>query len=229
MSVDPRAWVAAVAIALMLAQADARVEFSDARRGFRFSYPAAFGATSPGTDDGFGDRVLAIRFAVFSSQGVGGEAALTRGAAVVDIQAAGGLYDRLSLDAFPPALRAQIIRALQPLTIGTFCQLIAQEQHLDPRAPALAALTEPQRTAIASTDRIRNIDPRVLRCDVEGSTVTFDKAAAFQPGFPRQHVYGAVRFLDAPYTTFQIVRAGPAPSALVLAQMTALVNSWSRM
>jgi hypothetical protein len=229
MPIDPPAWGAALAIVIALAQADARVEFSDARRGFRFLYPAAFGVTSPGTDDGFGDRVAAIRFAVFSSQSVGGEAALTRGFAVVDIQAAGGLYDPLSLDAFPPALRAQIVQALRPLSVESFCQLIAQDQHLDPRAPALAALTEPQRSAIASMDRIRNIDPRVIRCDVDGRTVTFDKEAAFQPGFPRQHVYGAVRFLEAPYSTFQIVRAGPAPTAAVLAQMTALVNSWSRM
>jgi hypothetical protein len=216
-------------MAVALGQADARVEFSDARRGFRFLYPAAFGRTASGTDDGFGDRVAAIRFAVFSSQGVGGEAALTRGFAVVDIQAAGGLYDSLTLDAFPAALRAQMVQALRPLTVDSFCQLIALEQHFDPRAPALAALKESQRTAIASMDRIRNIDPRVLRCDVDGPTVTFDKEVAFQPGFPRQHVYGAVRFLAAPYTTFQIVRAGPAPGAAVLAQMTALVNSWSRM
>src|SRR4029453_19483392 len=94
----------------------------------------------------------------------GGEAAVTGGVRVVGLQAGGGLFDRLSLVAFPPALRAQIVRALPPLTIGTFCQLIAQEQHLDPRVPALAALTEPQRTAIASMDRIRNIDPGVRGC-----------------------------------------------------------------
>jgi len=81
---------------------------------------------------------------------------------------------------------------------------------------------------MASTDRMRNVSPRVLRCDVDGTTVTFDKEVASQPGGPRQHVYGAVRFLESPYATFQIVRAGPAPPLDVLSQMAALVRSWSR-
>lgn len=222
--------IAAAAVALSLVQADARlVEYKDARRGFGFSYPSTFGATSPGTNDGFGDRAAAIRFATFSAQGIGGEAALTRGVASVDIQAAGGLYDPLSLEAFPAALRDQIVRALPLLTASTFCQVIAAEEHLDPRAPVLTALTEPQRTAVRSMDRMRNVEPRVIQCEADSATVTFDKESAFQPGFPRQHVYGAVRFLDAPYATFQIVRAGQAPSAAVLTQMTALVNSWRRL
>jgi len=43
------------------------------------------------------------------------------------------------------------------------------------------------------------------------------------------HVYGAIRFLEGPYATFQIVRAGSAPGDDVLGQMTALVKSWSRL
>ena len=62
---------------------------------------------------------------------------------------------------------------------------------------------------------------------VAGDTVTFHKEVSFQPGGPRQHVYGAVRFLSPPYSTFQIVRAGPAPDAAVLERLTAVVRSWT--
>jgi len=210
---------------LTLAQGDSLREYVDPGGRFRFSYPAAFGAPSPGTDNGFNDRVTAIRFAVFSS-GIGGEAALTRGFPVVDIQAAGGLYDEIALQIFPDPLRQRIVRALTPLRVSNFCQQIAQEQHLDPQDAALAGLTAPQKAAIASTDRMRNVTPRVLQCAVDGTMVTFDKDVTSQPGGPRQHVYGAIRFLDGPYATFQMVRAGPAPGAAVLSQMAALVTSW---
>ena len=213
---------------LAVARAEIIAEYVDSGSRFRFSYPAEFGAPSPGTNDGFQDRVAAIRFAVFSS-GIGGEAALTRGFPVVDIQAAGGLYDAITLEIFPESMRRQIVQALTPLSVANFCQQIAQEQHLDPQAAALAGLTAQQKQVIASTDRMRNVRPRVLRCVVDGTTVTFDKEVASQPGGPRQHVYGAVRFLEAPYATFQIVRAGPAPALDVLSQMAALVRSWIRL
>jgi hypothetical protein len=79
---------------LALAQAEPQREYADPARRFRFFSPASFGEPSPGTNDGFGDRVAAIRFSVFSS-GIGGEAALTRGSPVIDLQAAGGLYDAI--------------------------------------------------------------------------------------------------------------------------------------
>ena len=85
----------AFVMALLFAQADSQREYRDPGGRFRFSYPAAFGAPSSGTNDGFEDRVAAVRFAVFSS-GIGGEAALTRGFPVVDLQAAGGLYDAIT-------------------------------------------------------------------------------------------------------------------------------------
>ena len=172
--------------------------------------------------------MAAIRFAVFSS-GIGGEAALTRGFPVVDIQAAGGLYDAITLEIFPESMRRLIVQTLTPLSVTNFCQQIAHEQHLDPQVAALAGLTTQQKSLIASTDRMRNVSPRVFDCLVEGTTVTFDKEVAFQPGGPRQHVYGAIRFLEGPYATFQIVRAGPAPGLDVLSQMAALVKSWSRL
>ena len=221
-----RLYLAILAL-LVLAQGEPQREYADPDRRFRFSYPASFGEPSPGTNDGVGDRVAAIRFSVFSSGIIGGEAALTRGFPLIDLQAAGGLYDAIALEAFPDAMRRAIVGALQPLSTTNFCNQFAVEQHLDPQAAVLATLTVQQRSAIASLDRMRNVSPRVLRCVVEGSTVVFDKEAAFVPGGPRQHVYGAVRFLEAPYSTFQIVRAGPAPDASVLNQMTAVVRSWA--
>jgi hypothetical protein len=225
--------VAAIGVAVMVTlafvQADNQREYVDPARRFRFSYPAAFGATSSGTNDGFEDRVAAIRFTVFSSSGIGGEAALTRGFPVVDIQAVGGLYDAITLEIFPKPMRQLIVQALTPLSASNFCQQIAQVQHLDPQVEVLARLTAQQKSVIAATDRMRNASPRVLQCIVDGTIVTFDKEVAFQPDGPRQHVYGAIRFLEDPYATFQIVRAGPAPSPAVLSQMAALVKSWSRL
>jgi hypothetical protein len=218
----------AVMMTLTLAQTGNQSEYVDSGRRFRFVYPAEFGPPSPGTDDGFEDRVAALRFAVFSS-GIGGEAALTRGFPVVDIQAAGGLYNSITLQIFPEPMRRVIVRALTPLSVTNFCRQIAQEQHLDPQAAALADLTAQQRSVVTATDRMRNVSPRVLQCVVDGTTVTFDKEVASQPGGPRQHVYGAIRFLESPYATFQIVRAGPAPGSVVLSQMAALVKSWSRL
>jgi hypothetical protein len=222
------AGLTAAFMTLAVARAGISAEYVDSGRRFRFSYPAEFGAPSPGTNDGFQDRVAAIRFAVFSS-GIGGEAVLTRGFPVVDIQAAGGLYDAITLEIFPESMRRLIVQALTPLSVTNFCQQIAQEQHLDPQVVALAGLTAQQKLVIASTDRMRNVRPRVLRCVLDGATVTFDKEVASQPGGPRQHVYGAIRFLEGPYATFQIVRAGAAPPGDVLSQMAALVKSWSRL
>jgi hypothetical protein len=221
-------WIAAVMMTLAFAPAGDQREYVDPGRRFRFSYPAEFGASSPGTNDGFEDRVAAIRFAAFSS-GIGGEAALTRGLPVVDLQAAGGLYDSIALEIFPEPMRRLIVQALPPLSVTNFCRQIAEEQHLDPQIAALAGLTVQQKSVIASTDRMRNISPRVVRCIVDGTTVTFDKEVASQPGGPRQHVYGAIRFLESPYSTFQVVRAGSGPSLAVLGQMTSLVKSWSRL
>jgi hypothetical protein len=215
----------ALATLAALAQAGSQREYVDPRGRFRFSYPAAFGAPSPGTNDGFEDRVAAVRFTAFSS-GIGGEAALTRGFPLVDIQAAGGLYDAITLEIFPDPLRRQVVQALPPLDVANFCQQIAREQHLNPQDAALARLTDQQKSAVASADRMRNVSPRVLQCVVDGTTVTFNKEVAFQPGGPRQHVYGAIRFLESPYATFQIIRGGPPPGAGVIDQMTALVKSW---
>ena len=212
-------------IALVLVQADAPAEYADARGRFRFAYPTSFGTPSPGTNDGFGDRVAAIRFSIFSA-GLGGEAVLTTGFPLVDLQAVGGLYDSIALEIFPESVRPLVVGALAPLSADNFCQQLATEQHVDPTDTALVALTLQERAAVAAIDRMRRVSPRILRCTRDGDTVTFDEEVAFQPGSPRQRVYGAVRFLDGAYSTFQIVRADAAPDARVLERMSAVVDSW---
>jgi hypothetical protein len=212
-------------LALTLAQAGGEQRYLDPAGRFEFSYPEDFGQPARGTNDGFADRVAAIRFAAFSAA-LGGEAVLTRGRPLIDLQAAGGLHDAIALEVFPESMRRLILEAVPPLTAETFCREIARPDHLDPAHPALARLTVEQRRVIAQADRIRHVDPTVLRCDRSSDTITFHKEAAFQPGAPRRHVYGAVRFLDRPYSTFQIVRAGALPSPTLLSQMTAVVRSW---
>ncbi len=220
-------WMAVAGALLLLAQDPVQRAYVDPASRFRFSYPASFGSPSTGTNNGFEDRVAAVRFATFSSTGIGGEAALTRGFPLIDLGAVGGLYDAIALEILTVPLRRQIVSALVALTPGNFCGLLSQARHLDPASAALAGLTDQQKAAVASVDQMRHVEPRVVQCVVEGDTVTFVKDAAFQPGGPRQHVYGAVRFLSPPYSTFQIVRAGSRPDDAVLRQMTAVVLSWS--
>jgi hypothetical protein len=73
-------------LGLTLAQTATLVEYVDPRGRFRFTYPSSFGAPYPGTNDGDGDRLAALRFERLST-GLGGEAALTRGFPLVDLQA----------------------------------------------------------------------------------------------------------------------------------------------
>ena len=215
-----------VAIVLALVQPGATTRYVDAQNRFHFLYPTSFGTPAPGTNNGFGDRVASIRFSAFSA-GLGGEAVLTRGFPLVDLQAVGGLYDSIALEVFPDPIRSRIVETLTPLSVDNFCQLLAAEQHIDPTSPALAALTPQQQAAAVAVDQMRRVSPRVLQCARDGDTVTFDEEVAFQPGGPRQRVYGAIRFLAGAYSSFQIVQAGTAPNAEVLEQMTAAVKSWT--
>lgn len=196
--------------------------YRDGRGRFEFRYPPEFGKPETGTDDGFRDRLAAVRFSALT--GLGGEAALIRGRVVVDVQAVGGLYDDITLQVFPEAMRARIEQLVPPLTIDNFCASLGVEDHLPAQLPFDA------RTAalVRSADRTRNQDPRVLTCDRAEGVVTFHKEATFVAGAvkTRQQIYGAVRFLSAPYSSFQFVRAGPtAPPAAELAAITRLVRS----
>ncbi|MGH9236523.1 MAG: hypothetical protein ACRD3G_00665 [Vicinamibacterales bacterium] len=203
--------IAAVLIATAIAGAAPQnpgvATYRDPQGRFTFEYPVSFGTPGRGTDDGFGDRVAAVRFS--NLMGLGGEAALTTGPIAVDLQALGGLYDPIALQVFPDAIKAQVVAARPAITRAGFCQLLGAADHLG----AAAALPERVREAARSVDRVRNIDPRVVRCQLAGDTVTFHKEATFSSGAmsARQHIFGALRFLDGPFSAFQIVRAALAP------------------
>ena len=211
------------------------LEYSDPQGRFSFPYPAAYGPVSRGTNDGFGDRVAAIRFAAFSS-GVragaivlGGEAVVTKGFPCIDLQAVGGLYDSIAIEALSRPMQSDIIAILPVLSSANFCEQLRKAQHIDVSDPRLAALTLQQRDAAASLDQLGNVDPKVLRCDASGDIITFHKVSAFSPAEPqsRRHVYGAVRFLRPPFSSFQIIRAtADAPSNEMLQTMAAMVESF---
>jgi hypothetical protein len=230
-----RTLVALFLVGLALAQAPPAImrTYQDPRQPFQFQYASEFGTPSPGTDGEFGNRIAAIRFSEFSA-GVrggriilGGEAVLTRGAPQLDLQAAGGLYDSITLEIFPAGIAALIQSALPVLTAANLCAALQSEQHLDPADLRLQILPAPQRDAIPRVDRMGNVAPKVLVCGVSGETITFDKETARDASGPRQHIYGAVRFLPAPYSTFQVIRGGAdPPGAALLQEMTSLVNSW---
>ena len=199
--------------------------YSDPQGRFRFEYPASFGAPQRGTNDGFGDRLAAVRFSGLT--GLGGEAVLTRGPLVLDMQALGGLYDPIALEVLPELTRRSVETQRMRVDIDTLCPALGTDQHL-------AAFTgSPQvLAAIMAVERMRNVMPRVVRCDVTGDRVVFHKEATFEAGTvsARQHIFGAVRFLTGgEATAFHIVRVGPsAPSTTELAELDALVRSFRR-
>lgn len=214
-------------VALAAAQTAQLRSYQDPQKRFEFSYPVAFGIPSAGTDSGFGDRVTAIRFSEFSAglhSGriiLGGEAVLTKGSPQVDLQAAGGLYDAITLQVFPAPAATAIRGALPRLTAANFCDALAREQHLDPGDSRLSTLLPAQKNAIPQADRMGNATPQVLSCERSGETVTFAKRA------DQRYVYGAIRFLDGPYSSFHLIRGGADASApALLRQITDLVNSW---
>ena len=209
-----RRWQASIVAMLLLAtmagaapQNPGLATYRDPQGRFTFEYPVSFGTPGRGTDDKFRERVAAVRFSNLT--GLGGEAVLTTGAIVVDVQALGGLYDPIALQVFPDAIQAQVVAARPAVTRAVFCQLLGAADHLG----AAAALPERVREAARNVDRMRNIDPRVVRCQMAGDTVTFHKEATFASGAvsARQHIFGALRFLDQPFSAFHIVRATLAP------------------
>jgi len=220
------AFIAAAALAAAQTPAPLRV-YQDARNRFQFAYPAEFGTPSEGTDNGFGDRVAAIRFSEFSA-GVhagriilGGEAVLTKGPPQIDLQAAGGLYDEITLQVFPAPAASVLRSALPRLTGANLCQALARGQHLDPADSRLGSLTPAQRNGIPQADRLGNASPQVLTCERAGETVTFAKSSGVR------YVYGAIRFLEGSYSSFQLIRGGAdAPTPSLLRQIEDVVNSW---
>lgn len=211
------------------------IKYIDSQNRFSFFYSPTFGTPSQGTNNDFGDRVVAVRFSEFSSgmhNGqiiLGGEAVLTKGFVFVDIQALGGLYDSITLEVFPDTLRNNIFLNLPALTVANFCGEIAKEQHLDLSKPVFASLSQQQKDAIINTDKTRNINPKVIRCDIIGDIVTFQKEATFKLGQveARQNIYGAIRFLKSPFSSFQIIRVTTeAPTKEMLSDITSVVKSF---
>jgi hypothetical protein len=207
--------------------------FQDPQGRFHFQYPADFGAPSPGTDNGFGSRTASIRFVAFSAgvhEGLvilGGEAVLTSGPPQLDLQAAGGLYDPIALQVFPNRIAIAIRNVLPVLRASNFCDALRQERHLDPADARLSTLTVAQREAVARVDRMGNVAPKLLQCDISENTASFHKESALDPAGKQRHIYGAIRFLPPPYSSFQLVRGGGvAPTAELLRQITTVVNSW---
>ena len=202
------------------------VQYRDAANRFQFDYPSTFGAPETGTDSGFGGRVAAIRFATFSTQGIGGEAVLLQGPPSVSVLALGGLYDDITSGTLPDPVKAAVAKTLPRLTAANFCTELRAERHADVSTAPFAALNARQREGIQALDTMGHVAPAVHRCDSRGDLVIFHKDAAMVAGGPRRHAYGAIRFLTGPYSAFYLVRAGQAPDAATLAGMSAVVASW---
>jgi hypothetical protein len=213
------------ASAVAMLQPATTTVYRDPAGRFTFSYPSGFGSTSPGTSDGFLDRVAVFRFSSFPAR-FGGEPALTKGFPLIDLQALGGLYDHLTLEIFPEPLRSRVVSQLPRLTLTNFCSALAAPRHLDPALPVFSALKPQERDAIGATDMMRNANPRVIECQTSGDLITFDKERAFAPGYPAQHVYGTVKFLAGTYSSFQLIAGGDTPSPAMLKTIEELVGSF---
>lgn len=198
-------------------------EHRDAQGRFRFAYPRSYGATSPGTNDGFNGRT-SIRFTSAPAP-LGGELVLTRGFPYVDIQALGGLYDSIALEVFPDALRRRIVAQLPRLNAANFCDALGRATHLDVDSPALASFTPDQRAGIRRLDLARSIDVKVARCETVNGVIAFHRVVRFQEGAPNQHVFGAIRFLEGDVSSVQLVAgAGTLPAGL-LDEIASIVRS----
>jgi hypothetical protein len=221
--------VAALFVAILWQRGSASFEllvYEDPQGRFTFSYPSTFGTPSRGTNDGFAERVAAIRFAAFSSEGVGGELVVTRGPATLDLQAAGGLHDAIAREALPDRWRQTVIAALPRLTVANVCRALAAATHLDPAAAALARIPVPQRLALENLDRLGNVDPVVDTCEARNGVTVFRKSARITAAAPRRSIAGVIRFLEGRYSSVQIVRGAAPVSAGLLEEMRQVVESW---
>ena len=142
-----------------------------------------------GTDNGFANRVAALRFSVFSVQGIGGEAVVHKGPPSLDVQAAGGLYDDIASGTLPGPALTIVGSVLPRLTAANFCERIGREQHVDIASPAFASLAENIRIGIGLMDWLGNVAPTVQRCSTDGDTITFDNDAGAAPGGARRRTY----------------------------------------
>jgi hypothetical protein len=194
--------------------------YRDPVHRFTFEYPVRFGAPATGSDSGFEERLASIRFAPANA-----EAVVTRGRVRVDFQAAGGLYDHFALQVLPGVMRTRIEAVLAPLTLETFCDVLARPDHT-----AGLSLPADVLNAARAANRLQYIDPRVERCDRRGDVIRFSRTAAVSAaaGAPRPHVYGAIQFLQGRVSSFQVVgRSGTAPPPGDLDAMARMAESFS--
>jgi hypothetical protein len=217
-----RGLIAAVLLVFAQRAASPLSAYRDVKSGISFAYPTSFGTVAPGTNDGFDGR-QSFRFSSLPAA-LGGELVLTRGFPYVDIQAVGGLYDSIALEVFPDPLRRRIVAQLPRLTAANFCDALGRATHLDTDA-RLRGFSESERNAIRNADRFRSVDPKVIRCANVDGAIVFDRETAFQPGAPRQHLFGAIRFLDGDVSSVQLVAGDTIARPGVLDSIAAIVRS----
>ena len=208
--------------------------YIDPRGRFRFSYPTAFGEASAGTNQNFpgtNDKGYSIKF----TDGMKGmNAVVTSGRVWVIAQALGGLHDSIMLggiiEVLPTPLRTSLLAHASFLKLTNFCEELSKKKHIEPNNPAFTSLPSVQKTVILNLDQTRNIDLEVIRCEVSEDIVTFHKEATFKSGKfeNRQHIYGAIRFLEAPFSSFQLFQVITAsPNEQLLQDMSAVVRSFT--
>jgi hypothetical protein len=123
-------------------------------------------------------------------------------------------------------MRRQILAVLAPVTPQSACQLLAAADHV----PADGRLPAKVLDLARSLDRMRNVAPRLVRCDMRDGVLVFHKETTFESGLPpvRQHIFGALRFLTPPGDAFQIIRVLATPPAMAeLETLERLVRSFS--
>jgi hypothetical protein len=210
-------------------------KYTDPQNRFSFLYPPNFGVPSQETDGGFGDNVATIIFSEFSyglragKIVLGGGATLTKDFILVDIQALGGLYDPITVELFSEEELRNILENIPALTVKNFCDELAKASHIDLSKPSFSSFSQQQRDVIMNVDKMRNIDPKVISCVVSEDTVMFHKEATFESGLvkTRQNIYGAIRFLEPPFSSFQIVRVtADEPTQEMLSNITSVVKSF---
>ena len=210
--------------------------YTDAGGRFSFLYPSIFGEALAGTNRNFfgtEDEEYSIAFP-HGPKGI--DVVVTKGRVWIVAQALGGLHDSTTLggiiEVLPPLLRTSLLAHASSLKITNFCEELSKKQHIDRNDPGFMSLTSVQKNMIINLDRTRNIDPGVIKCEVSGEVVTFHKIVTFESEKfkNRQHIYGAVRFLDAPFSSFQIVQVSTEPPTEQLLQgMSAIVRSLKYM
>jgi hypothetical protein len=186
---------------------------------FTFEYPPAFGEPVRGSDDGFEDRRAALRF---DRQGL--DVVLTSGRVLVDHQAVSGLHDHFALQVLPERPRAQLLTVLPPLDAATFCAQLAAADHV-------TGLTLPPdvQSMARMADTMQRHSPRVETCERRGTIVRFSRRAQAVAGSAATEtsVFGAVRFLDGPFSSFQVIgRSAASPDAAMLASLERIVESF---